>query len=61
MTITHARIVIEFKLGSNYCRLFIRRKGSANMFLLSEVLEGRTDLVNFKGTEIKNLKDYKFE
>lgn len=61
MTITHARIVIEFRLGDNYCRLFIRRKGSTGMFLLSEVLEGKKDLVNFKGNEIHNLSDYVFE
>lgn len=61
MTVTHARIVVEFKLGSNYCRLFIRRKGGTSLYLLSEVLEGRTDAVNFKGTKIDNLKDYEFK
>ena len=35
LTVTQARIVVQFTLGDLFCRLFIRRKGSTSLFLLT--------------------------
>ena len=60
LTVTQARIVVQFVLGDLFCRLFIRRKGSTSLFLLTEVLENRSAYIQFKGTEIKDLNKYFF-
>ena len=60
LTITQARVVIQFNLGDLYCRLFIRRKGSTSLYLLTEVLEGGRDSIKFKGELIKDLNKYEF-
>ena len=60
LTVTQSRIVVQFILGDLFCRLFIRRKGSTSLFLLTEVLENRSAYIQFKGTEIKNLNKYDF-
>ena len=61
LTVTQSRIVVQFTLGDLYCRLFIRRKGSTALFLLTEVLENKKAPIKFRAPEIKNLNNYTFK